>query len=113
MASLDYGIIGIGGYGAAHLAAVHSLETEGLVRLQAVTEAFPHRCREALEELVSRGVRVYDDYREMLRAEKRLDIVSIATPLHLHMPPCWFSTWTACSRRQRRADAFARSASKA
>jgi len=86
MASLDYGIIGIGGYGAAHLAAVHSLETEGLVRLQAVTEAFPHRCREALEELVSRGVRVYDDYREMLRAEKRLDIVSIATPLHLHMP---------------------------
>ncbi len=86
MAPLRCAIIGIDGYGAVHLDAAESLEREGLIVLRAVAEAFPERCREKLQELGSRGVRIYDDYREMLRDEDGLDIVSIPTPIHLHVP---------------------------
>lgn len=86
MEPFGYGIIGIGGYGAVHLAAVEALEREGHVSLRAVAEAFPDSHQEKLDELRGRGVRIYGDYREMVCQEQGLQIVSVATPLHMHTP---------------------------
>ena len=86
MRPFPYGIIGIGGYGAVHLAAIEALEKEGLARLRAVAEAFPERFRERLDGLRARGVHVYADYREMLREERELEVVSVPTPIPLHVP---------------------------
>ncbi len=86
MAVLRCALIGVGGYGAVHLSAAQSLEKEGLIVLEAVAEAFPERCRQSLDELKARGVRVYDDYGDMLRREPALDMACIATPIHLHAP---------------------------
>jgi len=86
MDSVQYAIIGINGYGGTHLRAAEALEKEGFLTLRAVTEVFPERCREKLDELSARGVRIYDDYRDMLRSEKNLDAVSVPTPIPLHVP---------------------------
>ena len=86
MKPLNYATIGIGGYGARHLAAARRLHEEALIRLTAVAEIYQDRHRETLEELSAEGANVYDDYREMLRREPDLDIVSVPTPIPLHFP---------------------------
>ncbi len=80
-----YGIIGVGGYAAAHLASVLALQEEGAVELTAVADVFQDENKLALDELRARGVRVYRDYRRMIGREG-LDIVSVPTPIPLHVP---------------------------
>ena len=86
-------IIGIGGFGGTHVQALETLEAEGRVRLIAVAEKDWERNGESIERLKAKGVRMYTDYHEMLRAhavhgarERSVDLVTIATPLHLHPP---------------------------
>ena len=86
MQTIQCAIVGVSGYGATHLECVQELEREGLVKLQAVAEAYPQRCLETLAELKSRGVRVYDSYQGLLRHERELELVSVPVPIHLHVP---------------------------
>jgi predicted dehydrogenase len=86
MAALRYGIIGINGFANVHLQAAEQLADEGLVSIEAVAEPFQDRCPEKIEELRERGAGIYEDYRVMLDQEERFDIVSVPTPIPLHVP---------------------------
>ena len=90
---INTAIIGIGGFGRTHVQALETLEAEGRVRLIAVAEKDWERNRETIERLKAKRVRVYGDHHEMLRThavrsarERSVDLVTIATPLHLHPP---------------------------
>ena len=77
-------IIGIGGFGEAHVQALETLEAEGRVRLIAGTERNWERNRESIARLEAKGVHIYEDYHEMLARERSVDLVTIATPMYLH-----------------------------
>lgn len=86
MAAMKWAIIGIFGHGATHLRCVEQLEQEGEVQLAAVAEANPERGRDKLEELAARGVRIYQDYHEMLGAAREVEVICVPTPPHVHAP---------------------------
>lgn len=77
-------LIGVGGFGASHVAAAETLAEDALVEITAFAE--PSDAPEAVEDLQARGARRYADYREMFAQERNLDIVCIATPIPLHFP---------------------------
>ena len=79
-------LIGVGGYGEHHLRCLRALESEGMVRLEAVADPSPHLHPETHASLTASGVRWYPDYRQLLGDEPRLGLVVIATPIHLHEP---------------------------
>jgi predicted dehydrogenase len=80
----NWALIGVGGMGAAHLNALHTLESEGRVRLVSVADPFTDRLAETKTALEQRGVRWYPDYAEMFQKEADLEAVSICTPIPLH-----------------------------
>jgi predicted dehydrogenase len=77
-------LIGVGGFGASHVAAAEMLAEDGLVRIVAFAE--PRDEPEAVGDLQGGGARRYKDYREMLAQEEQLDVVCIATPISTHYP---------------------------
>jgi predicted dehydrogenase len=77
-------LIGVGGFGASHVAAAETLAEEGLVEIVAFAE--PRDEPEAVGTLPARGARRYRDYRELFAQEARLDIACIATPIPTHFP---------------------------
>ena len=86
MDAVRFAIVGIHGWGVVHLRDIEGLEQEGLAELVAVSTRRPDRPSEKLDELRARGVRVYSDYRELLAGEPELEVLSLPTPLHLHVP---------------------------
>lgn len=82
MGKLRYGIIGSGGCGTnKHLASYQALDDK--VDLIAVCDINPERADYVADMFDLEAS--YTDYREMLANEK-LDIVSVATPNHIHAP---------------------------
>jgi predicted dehydrogenase len=79
-----FGLIGAGGIGAYHRAAIEAQELAGAARLVAVADPWADRLAPQKAELESRGVRWHLDYRDMLRLETELDAVVIATPIPFH-----------------------------
>ena len=80
----EYGLIGVGGFGAQHLAVLRSLEQSGEIRLAAVCDPGIHRFPEVEADLKRCKVRIYQDYLEMLDREDNLAAVTIAAPIPLH-----------------------------
>lgn len=81
---LKFATIGVGGFGRTHLSSIERLKEEGVGVLAAVAEINYEANKGRIEELRSQGVKYYSDWRQMLDFEKGLDVVTIATPLHLH-----------------------------
>jgi predicted dehydrogenase len=81
---ISHALIGAGGFGRAHLDTLSALEQHGEVRLSAVCDPGIHRMDDIKADLVARGVRLYEDYSDMLEKEDGLDAVSIATPVPYH-----------------------------
>lgn len=48
------------------------------------------------EQLLACGAVYYPDYGQMLREHPRIDLVAIATPIHLHKPMCLEALDTGC-----------------
>jgi predicted dehydrogenase len=82
--AVRFGLIGVGGIGSYHRAAIEAHESSGAARLVAVADPWVERLAAQKEELTSRGVRWHLDYRDMLREEAELDAVVIATPIPFH-----------------------------
>lgn len=81
------GLIGMGGFAALHHGTVWQLEERGHAKL--VCTCDPHArdfaAQQQLWKFGPRGVKVFDDYREMLAAcHRELDVVVIPTPIQLH-----------------------------
>ncbi|MFA6929529.1 MAG: Gfo/Idh/MocA family oxidoreductase [Lentisphaeria bacterium] len=82
MAKLRYGIIGVGGCGTGkHLASYSLLKDD--VDIIAVCDIRGGRADEIADAYNVEAS--FTDYREMLKSEN-LDLVSVATPNHLHAP---------------------------
>jgi predicted dehydrogenase len=81
---LNVGMVGVGGFGSAHLRAIDVLENEGSVKLRCVVSTSPSKHADVKARLDPRGVRWHGTLEEMLRAESDLDTVVIPAPIHLH-----------------------------
>lgn len=79
---LRVALTGIGGYGVVHVEAAARLAEEGLVEVTAFAER--NESVPAIKTLAAGGARGYQDFGEMLAAEKDLDVVCIATPIPFH-----------------------------
>lgn len=82
---LRFGLIGAGGVGALHLAAIRRLEAYGEVKVAAIAEPSLD-CRLASREqgLVDAGTPWHERYQDLLEGGHDLDVVSIATPIPFH-----------------------------
>ncbi len=81
------GIIGMGGFAAAHHRAALQLEKEGTSRLICACDPHLSSFSEVMRrwEFAERGVRVFSDYIAMLDAcGEQLDMVVIPTPIQFH-----------------------------
>jgi predicted dehydrogenase len=81
------GIIGMGGFAGSHHGTVARLEERGEARLVCTCDPDPgaFATEQAAWRFGPRGVKVYPDFREMLRENHReLDLVVIPTPIWLH-----------------------------
>jgi predicted dehydrogenase len=78
---IKVGVIGVGLHGMHHVRAYAALPT---VELAAIADVNAERAQEVAEEFGVPGC--YTDHHTML-AEADLDVVSIATPDHLHLEP--------------------------
>lgn len=81
------GIIGMGGFAAAHHRAIELLEARGVARLVCTCDPQPlaFAAQQQAWHFPSRRVRVFADYREMLAACHRdLDVLVVPTPIPLH-----------------------------
>jgi len=77
----------MGGFAAAHQDAVIALESEGVCKLMCSCDPDSSRFSEDMLkwDYSNRGVKVFDDYSDMLDACKdEIDVVTIPTPINLH-----------------------------
>lgn len=84
---LKVAIAGIGGYGSKHHHAFNQLEKDGAVKVIATCDPRLEELTQeiTLYELRSRQVALYRDFNEMIsRHENELELVTLATPIHLH-----------------------------
>jgi len=82
---VNIGIIGIGGYGNTHLKSILDSEGHGLCRLKAAVIRNPDKYKEEAARLLSTGVRIYRNHREMFIKEAGvLDLISIVCGIHEH-----------------------------
>jgi len=92
MKKLRYGIIGAGGCGSGkHLASYSLLPDE--VEIVAVCDIRGERADQMADAYNAEAS--YTDYKEMLKSEK-LDLVSVATPNHVHAPAAIAALQAGC-----------------
>jgi predicted dehydrogenase len=87
MTPVRIGIIGLGGYAAAHHQAVAELEGRGEARLICTCDPQPEffTTQQQQWRFAERGVRVFADYRKMLEAcHREFDLLVVPTPIPLH-----------------------------
>lgn len=77
-------IAGIGGYGALHLKSIKELCDSGKAELISVCEPFIDKYGDNLKKYNFSCVNIYKDFDEMIKNEKRIDLLDIATPIPLH-----------------------------
>ena len=82
---LTVGLIGVGGFGAAHVKVLQQLEAESVVQLMCVADPSLERLADTRRMMQARNVRWHTDFRTLLEQEWELDAVAIAAPIHLHM----------------------------
>lgn len=88
MCPFHVALIGIGGYGNHYVNTLLDAADSDVARIVSAVDPAPTACRR-LEELRSRGVRIYTDVSE-LNGQDRIDLAVISTPIHLHAPhTCW------------------------
>ncbi|TVQ39220.1 MAG: gfo/Idh/MocA family oxidoreductase [Spirochaetaceae bacterium] len=87
--TLRVAVVGVGGYGAVHLASLQRIGPRIGLRLEAVVSVLPHNQAygeaEREQALRRRNVRVYRSYQQLCDAERgRIDLISlpVGTPLH-------------------------------
>lgn len=82
--AMNFAVIGVGGFGAVHVATVEALAREGLAKLVAVSEIDRARNEKALSQLDARGVRCFSNWRDMLDGAAGIQVVTVAAPFHFH-----------------------------
>ena len=86
MEPVRFAIIGIGGFGESHLAALEALEKEGLGKLVAFNARNRAKYAETADKLEAGGAVWYQDYHEMLRADTGAEVICIPAGHSEHAP---------------------------
>ena len=76
-------LAGIAGYGDEYLACLLNDPRAAAVNLVGVADPAPQRCRR-LEQLRGRGVPIHSSLENLFASAGPIDLVMIATPIHLH-----------------------------
>ncbi len=80
-------LVGVGGQGVTHVAALQHLQQQGLVELRAVVEANPQGCAGQLDELRRSGVAVEPDLPALLeRWQGKVALVGVPVGIPGHRP---------------------------
>jgi len=77
------GLIGIGGFGSAHVEHLGLLHERGEIRLTAAADPVFPQFRKSVERLKSLGARIFESSRELLESGL-VDAVTCATPIPVH-----------------------------
>lgn len=84
---LRFAVVGLKGYSLTHLRLVHMLSESNTGRLIASVAVDKPDHPEIVSDLECQGVRVFDDYSEMLDAcQGQVDVVTLPVPIYLHVP---------------------------
>ena len=83
---INFAVVGIGNFGAAHLDAARHLADAGLAHFTAVADIRLADFADDVAELRGRGVACYDNHRELLDRHPELDLITLPMPIHLHAP---------------------------
>jgi len=83
---VNFAVVGIGNWGAAHLDAARKVADAGCARFTAVADIHLSAFPEIVEELRGRGVACYETHREMLDKHPELDFITLPVPIQLHAP---------------------------
>lgn len=82
---VKFAVVGIGGWGRAHLESVADVEAQGIGVLDAVVVIDPENHPERLAEFDDRGVRVFPDLEALLDAGG-VDVITLPIGIHQHVP---------------------------
>jgi len=84
---INYGVVGVGGFGATWVRSLKILEERGIARLGAAAERNREGCAQQIAALEAEGRPVYDSLSAMLSQERgRIDLVGIAAGIPFHEP---------------------------
>ncbi|MHB9106753.1 MAG: Gfo/Idh/MocA family protein [Armatimonadota bacterium] len=83
---INFAVVGIGNFGAAHLDAARHLADAGLAHFTAVADIRLADFADDVAELRGRGVACYDNHRELLDQHPELDLITLPMPINLHAP---------------------------
>jgi len=87
---LNIGLAGIGGYGESYLETLLPKARAADVRIVGVVDPEPARCRH-LGELKARAIPFHPTLPSLFSESPVIDLMMIATPIHLHSPQTIFS----------------------
>src|SRR5690348_5349682 len=88
-AEINITLAGIGGYGDLYLEAFLPREKSLDAKLVGVVDPWPNRCKH-LADLRARNVPIHSSLQTLFAAGK-IDLLMIATPIHLHAPQTCFA----------------------
>jgi predicted dehydrogenase len=84
---INYGVVGVGGFGGTWVRSLKMLEEQGVARLAAAAEHNREGCAEQIAALEAEGRPVYDSLSAMLAHESgHIDIVGVAAGVPAHEP---------------------------
>src|SRR5687767_12487416 len=82
-AAVRVALAGIAGYGDEYLASLLNDPRAAAIDLVGVADPVPQRCRR-LEQLRRRDVPIHSSLESLFASSGPIDLVVIATPIHLH-----------------------------
>src|SRR5436190_2212303 len=88
-ALVNVALAGIGGYGDMYLEAFLPREQTLGAKLVGVVDPFPQRCKH-LADLRTRCIPIHSSVQSLF-ASSKIDLLMIATPIHLHAPQTCFA----------------------
>ncbi len=78
-------LVGVSNFARSHKRSIEQMVEEGLASFDAVVIRSPDKYPEAIEEYTERGIKIYNDYEEMLKAERdRVELVALPLSIQTH-----------------------------
>jgi predicted dehydrogenase len=84
--TVNVALVGISGYGESYVKALLDSPADDGFRLAGMVDPMPDRCRRLDEIVNKRGIRVHPTIESLYDASSDIDLVMMATPIHLHAP---------------------------
>jgi predicted dehydrogenase len=89
--TVNVALVGISGYGESYVKALLDAPADDHFNLVGMVDPMPQRCRRLDEIVHQRRIPVHADLESLYGASPRIDLVMMATPIHLHAPHTCFA----------------------